>query len=93
MLFDPKSVAIFGAGKNLNKVGGQALLHLVMGKYNGKIFPINPKKENVFNFQTIPTIKEISEQIDLAILAIPKNYIFNALEECIEDENPWVVWY
>ncbi|NVM03095.1 MAG: CoA-binding protein [Candidatus Helarchaeota archaeon] len=90
-LFNPKSVAIFGAGKDLNKVAGQVLLHLKMGKYKGKIIPINPKKETIFNIETIPSIKNIPEQIDLAIMAIPKKYIFPALEECIEESVKFVI--
>ncbi|MHA1378122.1 MAG: acetate--CoA ligase family protein [Candidatus Helarchaeota archaeon] len=91
ILFNPKTIAVFGAGKNLNKVGGQVLLHLVMGNFRGRIFPINPKKESVFNLETISTLKTIPEKIDLAILAIPKKQIYSALEGCFEENVRFVI--
>lgn len=90
-LFNPKNIAIFGAGKDLNKVAGQVLLHLKLGNFEGNIFPINPKKETVFNIETIPRIKKISEQIDLAIMAIPRKNILPALEECVDENTRFIM--
>lgn len=90
-LFNPRTVAVFGAGKDLNKVAGQVMLHLIMGKYGGKIYPINPKMETVLNYETIPSIKNIPEQIDLAIMAISKKHILSTLEECIDENVKFVI--
>ncbi|MHA1277403.1 MAG: acetate--CoA ligase family protein [Candidatus Helarchaeota archaeon] len=90
-LFHPKNVTIFGAGRDLNKVAGQVLLHLLMGNYKGKIYPINPKKETVFQLETIPSIKNLGERLDLAIMAIPRKVIVPTLEECVEEHVRFVI--
>ncbi len=90
-LFNPRNVALYGAGKNLHKVAGQVLLHLLMGNFQGKIYLLNPKKEIVLNQETLPSIKDISEQVDLAILGIPKPAIIPAFEECLEENVKFII--
>jgi len=90
-LFNPKTVAVIGAGTNLNKVGGQAILHLIMGKYQGNLYPVNPKGGTVLNHEIIPSLKQIPGDIDLAILAIPQSLIFSAVEECMEENVKFLI--
>ena len=48
--FDPKSIAIIGASSKPGKVGNNVLKNIVESKYKGKLFPINPKAEEILGF-------------------------------------------
>jgi len=81
ILFEPKSVAIFGATPKAEKVGNVILRNFIDKKYDGKIYPINPKYKTVFGLKCYNKISEIKECVDLSIFAIPSKYIPQAFEE------------
>ena len=74
-LFHPETVAVIGVSKNL--VGGikyvMALDNSGFIKAGGKVFPINPKYQELFNYKVYPSLDhpDIPESIDLAIIAVP----------------------
>ncbi len=80
-LFKPKSVAIFGATPKSEKVGNVIIKNFIEEKYQGKIYPINPKYDEVLGIKCYKNINQIKEKIDLAIFAIPSKYIPLAFEQ------------
>ncbi|ENN95728.1 acetyl CoA synthetase [Methanocaldococcus villosus KIN24-T80] len=79
-LFYPKSVAVIGATKKEGKVGYAILKNLL--KFNGKIYPVNPKYDNIFNLKCYKSVLDIDDEIDLAIIAVPNVAVPQVLEEC-----------
>ena len=49
--FNPKSIAVIGASDTKGKVGNTVLNNIVTSGYKGKIFPINPRADEVCNIQ------------------------------------------
>jgi len=82
--FNPKSVAIVGVSAEKRKVGTSILLNLISSNFKGKIFPINPKYSFKYGFKFYKSIGSINEKIDLACIAIPKEFVLKVIEECIE---------
>jgi len=80
--FEPKSIAIIGASKKPGKIGYEILKNIVEGGYTGKIFPVNPKEDEILLLRCYHNIKEIKDHIDLAIIAIPATVIPSVLEDC-----------
>ncbi|MDP3917479.1 MAG: CoA-binding protein [Nanoarchaeota archaeon] len=84
--FNPKSVAIIGASRNPGKIGHVLLNNLIESKYNGKIYPINPKAKSIKNLKCYGSITEAvkanKKPIDLAIISIPTEPSIIATEEC-----------
>src|SRR3989344_6838974 len=78
--FYPKSVAVIGASNNENKVGN-ALMHNLK-KFNGKIFPVNLKENEILGVKAYKSVLDIKEDIDLAVIAIPEKYVYKVLEQC-----------
>ena len=71
-LLNPKSIAIVGASKNLDKPGAQILQNLIKSEYDGKIYPVNNRESGLIQgLQTFPTILDIPHTVDLVIVAIP----------------------
>jgi len=82
-LLDPKSIAIFGVSLSDEGKMGNIIYDNV--KNSGRdIYAINPKAEGEEGFYN--SIKEIEENIDLAILAIPSKYALGAVDDCVEAE-------
>ncbi|MHA2244127.1 MAG: acetate--CoA ligase family protein [Candidatus Hodarchaeales archaeon] len=80
-LFEPRSVAIIGCSTNPNKIGYKVLDNIVYSKYQGKIYPINPKGGEILGYKLYKTIEEVDGDIDLATICIPAKYVLNAVQE------------
>jgi acetyltransferase len=91
--FDPKSVAVVGASTSPEKLGYAVLENLVKGGYAevGKIFPINPKADEILGQKAYPSVLDVPDNIDLAVIVIPYPYVPAVLEECGKKKIPGVV--
>lgn len=86
--FDPESVAIIGASDQPGKIGQILLNNLIEQKYLGKIYPINPKYQQLFNLDCYSTVLDVEDKIDLAIIAIPASLVLSAVQECAFRHQP-----
>jgi acetyl coenzyme A synthetase (ADP forming)-like protein len=89
--FSPASVAVIGASTNPTKLGYAVLENLVHGGYlsNGRrVYPINPKADKILDIQAYPSVTEVPNPIDLAVLVIPYPYVPDALRTCGEKGIP-----
>ena len=82
--FEPKSIAVIGASHSTGKIGHVILQNLISAEFKGEIFPINPKKGIIIGKKVFSSVKEIKQEIDLAIIAIPALLVPKALKECGE---------
>lgn len=78
----PTSVAVIGASKVETKRGYQAIRTLMDEKYEGRIYPINPKEDSILGFKCYPSVAAISSLIDVALIATPAATVPAILEEC-----------
>ena len=81
-LFNPSSIAVVGASQFPEKVGAIALKNIILSKYSGKIYPVNPTISNVGSLKFYPTLSDLPEIPDLVVIAIPAKLVTNVLEEC-----------
>jgi len=86
--FRPKSVAIIGASRDPKKIGHVIFRNFVEGKFSGRIFPINPNAEELFGHRCYPSVLQVDEKIDLAVITIPAQLVPQALEECGKKKVP-----
>jgi acetyltransferase len=70
VFFDPKSVAIVGASSDPQKPGHMALKNLVSMGYKGKVYPINPREEEILGFRCYKNLMEIPDPVELCVLLI-----------------------
>ncbi len=82
----PKSVAVIGASREIDKIGSQILQNIIKGGFQGKIYPINPKADNIQDLQTYPSVKNVPDSIDMALVAIPAKYVPQVIKECGEKQ-------
>ncbi|MCF6150202.1 MAG: CoA-binding protein [Candidatus Kuenenia sp.] len=79
--FNPSSVAIIGATEKTGSLPGVILKNLLDMGFAGKIYPVNPKYENVFGLKCFPTLLDIPEKIDLAVIAIPASFVLEIMRQ------------
>ncbi len=83
-VFSPKSVAVVGASTTPGKVGHDIFANILRGGYSGTLYPVNPKARSILCVHAFPTIKEIPDQIDLAMIILPPHLALKAVQEAAE---------
>ena len=83
-IFNPKAVAVIGASDNPGKLGSHVMRSLIEGKYPGKIYPVNPGKDEILGIKTYPSLSQVSDTIDLAIIVLPAEQVPKIIKECQE---------
>jgi acyl-CoA synthetase (NDP forming) len=79
--FHPESVAIVGS---TSRSGFFWIRNMTSVNYMGKIFPVNPHYESALGIKFYPSIADIPDPVDNAIIAVPRGAVAKAVEECIE---------
>lgn len=86
--FEPSSIAVVGASPQTNKVGGviahTLITNMQKGVLKAKVFPVNPKYENIFGEKCYKSLSEIRDAIDLVVVAIPAPAVPEILREAGE---------
>lgn len=82
--FKPNSVAVIGASSDPNKLGHAVVNNLIEVGYleNGNIFPINLKADKILGLRAFPSVQDVPEDIDLAVIVIPYQFVPDILREC-----------
>jgi len=83
-LFEPRSVAVIGASQNKAKIGYRIVENIVSHGYQGAIYSVNPKGGNVLGNKIYPELSQIPGEVDLAVIAIPARFVFDAVKDCAE---------
>jgi len=82
--FTPNSVAVIGASRNERRPGHNVLKNLIDLEYKGKIYPINPNVDTLLNLQVFPSIKDVPEPVDLAVIITPTPLVPQVLRDCAD---------
>jgi len=77
-LFNPKSVSLVGASKDPFSWGARIFAHLVMGSYEGKIYPVNPNEDRIFGYDSYKKVPNS----DLAVISVRAQLVPGVMEEC-----------
>lgn len=89
--FNPRSIAVVGAGRNPKKPNGLTMVMLGVFNYEGKIYPVNPKYDEVYGKKCYASLVEIEEDVDLAIIAVRAELVMGVLEDCARKKVKAVV--
>jgi acetyl coenzyme A synthetase (ADP forming)-like protein len=80
--FNPQSVAVIGASRDPEKLGYAVLANLKEGGYSGRLYPVNLKADEILGFKAYPSVLDIPDPVELAIVVIPYRFVPAALEQC-----------
>jgi len=83
-LFTPSSVAVIGATDRPGTVGRTVLDNLQNGRFKGKIYPVNPKHEQLLGLKSYKNIGEVPAPVDLVVIATPATTVPQLIAECVD---------
>ncbi|PIN87248.1 hypothetical protein COV19_00570 [Candidatus Woesearchaeota archaeon CG10_big_fil_rev_8_21_14_0_10_44_13] len=92
-LFNPKSVVLIGASRDSRSVGYGILKNLVSGcffesryckPFGGRVYAVNPNAQEILGVKCHPSIIDIKEEIDLAVIAVPAKIVPKIMKDCVK---------
>lgn len=81
--FYPSSVCIAGASAREKSIGYELLKSIKSYGYTGKVYPVNPKADRILGYKCYRSVNEIRSKIDLAIVAVPKIYTEETIDQLL----------
>jgi len=83
-MFAPGSVAVIGASSRPGTVGRTVLENLLHAGFQGKVYPVNAKNPEVLGLKAYPSMRDISEAVDLAVVCTPAATVPQLIGECVD---------
>jgi acyl-CoA synthetase (NDP forming) len=84
VLLTPRSVAIVGASNEPTRISGRAQRYLRESGYGGAVYPVNPNRGVVQGLAAFPSLRDLPEVPDVALVGVPAERAVQALEEAAE---------
>ena len=83
-LFRPASIALVGASPDIDKISGRPFHFLERFGYQGSLYPVNPKYDELYGLAAYGSVLDIPLPPDLAIVTVPAGGVKDAVHSCIE---------
>jgi acetate---CoA ligase (ADP-forming) len=80
--FQPSSVAIVGASRNPDNIGGRILSAILSAGFKGNVYPINPNAASVAKLKAYPSLRALSESPDLVVVVVPAAAVDGIIDDC-----------
>ncbi|HZZ08821.1 MAG TPA: GNAT family N-acetyltransferase [Candidatus Binataceae bacterium] len=81
-LLHPRSVAVVGASRSREKLGGSLIANLLRAGFNGPVYPVNPAASELMGLRCYPSVSAVGAPVDLALIAVPAELVHGAIEDC-----------
>lgn len=78
----PRSIAVVGATGRAGSIGREVLKNLVASGFTGKVFPVNRARDVVLSMKAYKRVSEIPDEVDLAVVVVPKRAVPSVVEDC-----------
>ncbi|MEJ2860315.1 bifunctional acetate--CoA ligase family protein/GNAT family N-acetyltransferase [Actinomycetospora flava] len=79
----PRSVAVVGASPDRTKIGHVVLANLLRGGFTGPVYPVHPEARSVRGVRAYPSVTDIPDDVDLAVLAVPPDEVPGVFDACL----------
>jgi acetyltransferase len=83
-IFRPETVAVVGATERPGSVGRTIMWNLVSSPFGGTVFPVNSRRPNVLGIKAYPSVSEVPQKVDLAVIVAPASAVPEIISECVE---------
>jgi acetate---CoA ligase (ADP-forming) len=83
-LFAPRSVAVIGASNRPGSVGRAIFTNILLNEYTGTVYPVNPKDRSISGVRSYPSVQDLPESVDVAVVVVPAAVVPEVTEECGE---------
>lgn len=83
-IFRPNSIAVVGASERAGSIGNALMRNLIEGGFSGKIYPINPNYQKIWDLQACPSIADLQSPVDLAVISTPIALVPQIVGQCAD---------
>lgn len=90
-IMQPDAVAVIGASPEDGKIGNSVMKNLINGGYQGDIYPIHPRAEEILGKPCYKSVVDIPGQVDIAIFCIPARFVAQVLAEVGQKKIPGAI--
>ena len=90
-IMEPSAVAVIGASTEDGKIGNSVMRNLIDGGYEGELYPVHPKADQILGHQCYPSIVDIPGNVDIAIFCIPAQFVAGVIAECGQKQVPGAI--
>ena len=80
-LLRPKSIAVIGASTDPTKIGYTVVNNIKKSGYEGSIYPINPKADEILGLKAYASIQDVPGPVDTAVITVPAKFVLSVIEE------------
>ncbi len=80
----PASVAVVGASRNPESIGGTLLRNIVEGGFAGHVYPVNPHASEILGLPAYRSVLDLPEAAELAVIAVPAAGVINVAADCVK---------
>jgi acetate---CoA ligase (ADP-forming) len=87
----PKTVAVIGASRDPDSVGGKVFRNMLHSNFSGIIFPVNPNTTAVGGVLSYPSILHVPGDVDLAVIVVPAEKVLDVIDQCGKKVVPGIV--
>jgi len=81
-LLYPHSVAVIGASREPNTIGQLLFKCIMQSGFSGIVYPVNPNAEAIMSVKSYPSVLDIPDSVDLALIAVPAPLVVRVTDEC-----------
>ncbi len=81
-IFYPKSIAIIGASRQPGSLGQSLLANIIGSRFEGIVYPVNPKAKGILGIKCYPSVMDIPDEVELAVIIVPSQAVAAVIEEC-----------
>ncbi len=78
----PSSVAVVGASAKEDSVGYAVFANILKAGFRGIVYPVNPSTRSILGVRAYPSILDIPDPVDLAVVCIPSRFVPQSVTEC-----------
>ncbi len=79
----PRSIAVVGASRQETSIGREILHNLIEGGFSGPLYPVNPNAASIHSIRCYPSLREVPEPVDLAVIVVPKDLVPRIIDDAI----------
>lgn len=80
--FHPRAVAVVGASRDEDSLGFRTLHQLVLNRFQGPVYAVNPKAASIGAIPAYPSVRSLPGPVDLAVVLVPKQHVLAVVEDC-----------
>lgn len=83
-VFSPRSIAVVGASSRPLSVGWETMNSILKFNFTGAVYPVNPKSQAISGIKTYPSLIDIPDEVDLAVIVVKRDLVLPTMEQCAQ---------